>query len=85
MYWHEVKDKSCALNWSRPVPYYLELTNCAGRHQVALAVAKDKRYAWRGRHQVALAVAKDKRYALSGLSTGCAGRRQRHETERRQR
>jgi len=39
-------------------------TRCAGRRQVVLAVAKDKRYALRSRRQVALAVAKDKRCAL---------------------
>jgi len=38
---------------------------CAGRHQIALAVAKDKRYALRSRRQIALAVAKDKRYAFA--------------------
>ena len=37
---------------------------CGGCHQVALAVAKDKRYELRRRRQVALAVVKDKRYAL---------------------
>ena len=31
------KTQSCALYWSRPVSYYLELTNCAGRRQVALS------------------------------------------------
>jgi len=35
------KTESCAFHWSRPVPYYLELTNCAGRRQFALAVAQD--------------------------------------------
>jgi hypothetical protein len=35
------KTESCAFHWSRPVPYYLELTHCAGRRQVALAVAQD--------------------------------------------
>jgi len=38
------KTERCAFHWSLPLLYYLELTNCAGRCQVALAVAKDKRY-----------------------------------------
>ena len=64
---HEVKDRKMRVPLVSLVQYYLELTNCAGRRQVALAVAKDKRYA------VAVAVATQIAWAVAR----CAGRRQR--------
>ena len=69
------------------IPYYLGLTNCAGRRQVRWPSPKIKNTRSRSRspHKLCgpspgvLAVAKDKRYALSGPSPGCADRRQRQK------
>ena len=70
-HWHEAKDKSCALHWSRPVSYDLELTNCVGCRQVALAVAKDKKIC------VAQAVTRLRWQSPKIKDRRCAGRRQR--------
>ena len=87
---HEVKDRKMRVPLVSLVPYYLELTNCAGPRQVRWLLSKIKDTRSRSRSQRpspgALAVPKDKRYALSGLSPGCTGRHQRqrqHEVKDR--